>query len=126
VHVAERSELGVTPERAVVEGDLGVKGQHAPIRGHHQRVDLGERAIFSEIQRKEISDEGHARLHRLAREAETEREPACLEIAETERGMGPLAKNLRGHRGRDFLDLHPARRGCHHHMRRTPAIERDR
>ena len=47
--VAQRLEVLVAVQRVVVEGHLGVERHDVALAGHHQRVDLDDRAVELEI-----------------------------------------------------------------------------
>src|SRR5688572_10703055 len=126
VDVAQLGDLLVPVEGVVVEVELRVQREHPAVLRDHQRVDLHQRAVLGEIDGEEIADERHRLLELLAGQAETEREPARLEVAEPQRRMGPLAQDLVRRPRRHLLDVHAARRGRHHHVRGAGPVERDR
>ena len=72
VDVAQGHDLGVAEERVVVEVELGVERHHAPVARHHERIDLGERAVLLEVGAEEVEDQRHAGLELVAGEPEAE------------------------------------------------------
>src|SRR5207302_788598 len=78
----------------VVESELGVERQQAPVTGDDQGVDLGERAVLGAVAGEEVQGEGASR--RLLRPGEAEREGQApgLEGLEAEGGVRPLSQDL--------------------------------
>ena len=113
-------------ERVVVEVEFGIEGKDARIAGLDERIHLGERAVLGQIQREEIADQRDALPELLGGQAEAERQPPGLIIREPQGRVRPLAEDLLGRLRGDLLDLHPARLGGHHHVRRAGPVEGDR
>src|SRR5437867_2640017 len=126
VGVAQLDDVLVAKQRVVVEVQLGVQRENPAVLRHHEGVDLDERAVLREIERKEVADERQTLLERLAGQAEAEGQAARLKVRETERRMRPLAQDLVRRLARDLLDLHPAGLRGHHDIRGARAVERDR
>src|SRR5207244_11349104 len=126
VDIPERRHVRVAEERIVVEGELRVESQHAPVGRDDQRVELGERAVLGAVAGEEVLGEGAARLLLLPREAEPERQAPGLEGLEAEGGVRPLAQDLLRRPRRDLLDLHPPGLARHDDLGRSRPVERDR
>src|SRR5271157_527346 len=62
VQVTQFADVGVAEEGVIVKVHLGVERQHAPVFGHHQRVDLRQRGVSG----LEGAGEAGQELHRLA------------------------------------------------------------
>ena len=121
--VAQLGMDGVPEVRAVVQGHLGVEGQHGAVARHYERVDLDERRVqVVERPRPGRHDAGRPERRR-ARQAEAEREPPRLERLEPAPRHG-LAVDAVGRGRRDLLYRHAARRaGDDHEPLRFPIDE---
>jgi hypothetical protein len=125
VGVAEGPGLRVAEEGVVVEAELGVQGQEAPVGGDHQGVDLGQRAVAGDERHVQPADGGRAGLGEVPVQVEPEGEPADLERQQAQRGIGHRPEDLLRRAGGDLLDVHAARLGRHHDGRPGLPVEGD-
>src|SRR5882724_4123360 len=121
--VAQGHDLLVAVERVVVEVELGVERHDPPVARHHERVDLGERAVLLEIGAEEVEDQPHAGLELLAAQTQAEGEIPRLEGLEREGRVRALADDLLRMSGRHLFDLHAAGLRSHDHVGALAAVE---
>ena len=110
-------------ERVVVERHLRVEREHPSVPRHEERVHLGERRVGVDVGAKEGLHERDRPAERVAREIESEGEPARLEREEPEERIGRLPKDRGGVLRRDLLDLHPAGSRGDHDREGAGAVE---
>src|SRR5688572_20076265 len=108
VLVAHLLHVLVAVERVVVEVHLGIERDHVAGTGHHQRVDLDDRAIELDERLVHRRHELHAGRDLIALEAEAERDLARVERLDAggriDRHLDDLFRMLGG----DLLDLYAA------------------
>src|SRR5207248_5904394 len=123
--IAERGQLLVAVERVVVEVDLGVERNHVALLRDHQRIDLHDAGIARLVRLVRSGGEADEAVHRVAGEAEPERQIARLVSSEADDRIDRRAQDLlRVLRG-DLLDLHPTLAGRHRHVAADGAVEGD-
>ena len=87
--VAQLLDVGMAEQGVVVEGHLGVEGQHLARRRDDQRIDLGQAAILVEEHLRQRRHDLLGLRHLLAGEAQLEGQP---------RGPGTAAGRRRDRR----------------------------
>ena len=121
VEVAQRLQPGVTVERGVVEGDLGVerlellddRAVRRRLADDGQGVDLDQVGVVGDHRREHALGDGHE-VFEMRTKAQLERQPAGLVIEQSQVRVGVHRGDGRWIGFRDLLDLHAALGRAHH------------
>ena len=87
---------------------LGVEGQHVPLAGHDERVDLGQRGVGRLESAVQVHQELDRLLEGVAGESELEGQVPGLEAGEPGGRVDPFLEDELGVLGGDLFDLHAA------------------
>src|SRR5215213_7324521 len=125
IEVAQRLETGMTEQRVVVDGHLGVECEPLAIPGQNQWVDLGKRGVFSQIGVVELSCDRCEPGHPIGGQSEREADLSRLPGMETEKRVDQGPHNPLWSFASDFFDLDATLSARHDDVLTTRAIERD-
>ena len=116
--VAHLLHVGVAEQGVVVEGHLGVEGDHVALGRDHQGIDLGQAAVLVE---EHAGQGGHHRLGLgglLGTEAQSIGQPPRLERQQPSLRLNRHLEDFLRAAGRDLFDLDAAL-GTGHHDRQA-------
>ena len=119
------SETGMTEQRVVVDGHLGVEREPVAIPGQDQWVDLGERRIFFQICVVQLPGDRGEPGHPVGGEAEREADLPRLPGVQTEERVDQGAHDPLWPVASDLLDVDAALRARHDDVLTAGAIEGD-
>src|SRR5581483_3784185 len=123
--VAQLAEVLMTIQGVVVEVDLGVEREQAPVPGGDERVDLEQRRVGLFESAVERAHEFDGERDLLALEPEAEREIARLEGLKAEPRLDGFLQDGVGIARGNFFDLHAARGRGHEHGTAGGAVHHD-
>ena len=112
----------MTEQRAVVEVQLGIEGQHFIVCRHDKRVRLDEAAILVREAGIEPLHEFHGLANDRLRQVQAVGHARALEGLQADSRVDNLFEDLLRRLGSYGLDIHAARLGAHHHHARCLTV----
>src|SRR5437660_10061996 len=120
--VAQLAQIGMTKQSVVVEIDLRIEREEAPIDGRDEGIDFHQRTVGAFEDFVEAGHELHGLIYELRLQAKLESNLARLECFEPHAGIHVFLENCLRPLRCDLFNVHAARSRCHEHRLAFPAI----